>query len=445
MAQLRLAPAPAAAAPVSLGVANASGRCIAACTADGRLYLLDLQPGARAADADTFALTLMADGLPPRLLEQPWAALALLPPASGGGLLCAQAGSGRLLWCQHPVAALELGQPGAEAFLLGCHQDPITAISVSRCGSFALTADAGGTLRLWGLADGSELATAWGGSGSGPVSAACFLPDGAVATARGVLPLAGRQMPQALAGAPAVASAAGEAESRSASSLGQVAGMLCQLDSRLSSLAARARLQQQGGLDTVLPGAPQHPVAVAALAAPASYAAPGAELRQAPPPERPAVSEPAQIASQPASYLAAPALNSSLLRIQRAALLQQQAAAAAAAPPPLPEEQARAARQRAATAATTLPPGARLFGPLPPPDAPPTIKLSPSKQAALTGAKKRLDERWVAEHEELQPRLEQLWPPPWQRSAPAPLPLPPLAVPLPDGRQLAADFLGLRL
>lgn len=122
-----------------------------------------------------------------------------------------------------------------------------------------------------------------------------------------------------------------------------------------------------------------------------------------------------------------------------------QAAATAAAPPPLPADQAQAARQRAATAATTLPPSARLFGPLPPPHAPPASKISPSKQAALDGAKKQLDERWAAEQEELQPRLEHLWPPPWQRSAPQPLPLPPLAVPLPDGRKLAADFLGLRL
>lgn len=122
MAQLRLAPAPAARAQVSLGAADACGRCAAACTADGRLHVLAMQAGSSTADADTFALTLAADGVPPRALEQPWAALALLPPARGGGLLCAQAGSGRLLCCQHPVAALELGQPGAEAFLLGCHE-----------------------------------------------------------------------------------------------------------------------------------------------------------------------------------------------------------------------------------------------------------------------------------------------------------------------------------
>lgn len=105
----------------------------------------------------------------------------------------------------------------------------------------------------------------------------------------------------------------------------------------------------------------------------------------------------------------------------------------------------QAARRRAATAATTLLPSARLFGPLPPPAALPAIKLSPSKQAALECAKKRPDERWVVEHAELQPRLEQLWPPPWQRDTVAPVPLPPLAVPLPDGRRVAAEFLGLQL
>ncbi len=122
MAQLRLAPAPPARALVSLGVVDPCSRCAAACTADGRLHLLAVQAESSKIDADTFALTLMADGAPPKVLDQPWAALALLPPASGGALLCAQAGSGRLLCCQHPVAALELGQPGAEAFLLGCHQ-----------------------------------------------------------------------------------------------------------------------------------------------------------------------------------------------------------------------------------------------------------------------------------------------------------------------------------
>lgn len=51
----------------------------------------------------------------------------------------------------------------------------------------ALSADAGGALRLWGLADGAQLAAVWGGTGSGPVTSACFLCDGTVATARGSL------------------------------------------------------------------------------------------------------------------------------------------------------------------------------------------------------------------------------------------------------------------
>lgn len=51
----------------------------------------------------------------------------------------------------------------------------------------ALSADAGGALRLWGLADGAEEAAVWGGTGSGPVTAACSLHEGAFATARGSL------------------------------------------------------------------------------------------------------------------------------------------------------------------------------------------------------------------------------------------------------------------
>ena len=66
-------------------VADACGRCVAVGTGDGRLYLLTMQAGASTADADAFALTLISDGTPRKALEQPWAALALLPPASGGG------------------------------------------------------------------------------------------------------------------------------------------------------------------------------------------------------------------------------------------------------------------------------------------------------------------------------------------------------------------------
>ncbi|KAL4419630.1 hypothetical protein ABPG77_008571 [Micractinium sp. CCAP 211/92] len=153
----------------------------------------------------------------------------------------------------------------------------------------------------------------------------------------------------------------------------------------------------------------------------------------------------AQRAAELQSSLAVPSLNSSLLRLQQADALKQQAAATVAAPPPLPEEQMQAARQRAATAATTLPPGERIFGSLPPPSARTARKISASKQDALVSAQKQLNERWVAEQAELQPRLEQLWPPPWERTAPLPLPLPPLVVPLPDRRQLAAGLLGLQL
>lgn len=51
-------------------------------------------------------------------MTQPWAALCF-PPA-GDGLLFAQHGSGRLLFCQHP-AGLAPGQ-AADVFLLGSHE-----------------------------------------------------------------------------------------------------------------------------------------------------------------------------------------------------------------------------------------------------------------------------------------------------------------------------------
>lgn len=65
--------------------------------------------------------------------------------------------------------------------------EPISALAVSPCGSLALSADSGGGLKLWSLAGGAQLAAVWGGTGSGPVTAACFLPDVAIATARGGL------------------------------------------------------------------------------------------------------------------------------------------------------------------------------------------------------------------------------------------------------------------
>lgn len=121
-----------------------------------------------------------------------------------------------------------------------------------------------------------------------------------------------------------------------------------------------------------------------------------------------------------------------------------QAAKAAAAP--LAEEQLLAARQRAATAATTLPPGIRLYAALPPPQ-PAACQVSPSKAAALAGARKQLDPRWDEERRQLLPELEHLWMAAERlpgRPAPAELPVP-LPVPLPDQRRLTAGFLGLRL
>lgn len=63
-----------------------------------------------------------------------------------------------------------------------------------------------------------------------------------------------------------------------------------------------------------------------------------------------------------------------------------------------------------------------------------------SKEAALAGARKQLDRRWVAEQQELRPVP---WAPP---KPPPPLPgLLPIAVPLPSARDLVAGLLGLKL
>ena len=117
---------------------------------------------------------------------------------------------------------------------------------------------------------------------------------------------------------------------------------------------------------------------------------------------------------------------------------------------PLPEEQLATARRKAATAATTLPPSARLYTALPPPDADTgscsRSKVSSGKATALASARKHLDERWVVEQRELQPELGQLWVAAERLAQqPAPVALPQLHVPLPDPRLLVAGFLGLRM
>ena len=130
---------------------------------------------------------------------------------------------------------------------------------------------------------------------------------------------------------------------------------------------------------------------------------------------------------------------------------------AAAARAPLPEDQLEEVRRRAATAATTIPAREHIYSSLPPPAPPPPAgcltagstsgKVSPAKAAAPAGARKQLDGRWVAEQQELRPRLEDLWLP--AERVPQRTGLPdavlPLAVPLPDARQLAACYLGLSL
>lgn len=108
-------------------------------------------------------------------------------------------------------------------------------------------------------------------------------------------------------------------------------------------------------------------------------------------------------------------------------------------------EQQAEGRLKAANVAASVAPGARLYSALPPPAVPAANDWSVSAQraAALAGATKKVDPSWAAEQQELRPALLDVW------SQPVPelnrlhtLPAT-LAVPLPEPRQLAFQFLGL--
>ena len=165
---------------------TAAAAAAVACTADGLLRLLPLHTGGTStpgftssgsgsgSGSATYAVALLAPDQPSQQLSQPWAALGLLP--DGGGMLFAQRGSGRLLFCQ-PPQSLGPGQ-AAQIFQLGSHSAPITSIAISPCSSLALSGDAAGGLAVWGLGNGSQVAAVQGGSegltGSSIV-AACWL------------------------------------------------------------------------------------------------------------------------------------------------------------------------------------------------------------------------------------------------------------------------------
>lgn len=119
--------------------------------------------------------------------------------------------------------------------------------------------------------------------------------------------------------------------------------------------------------------------------------------------------------------------------------------AASAAVAPLAAEQQAEVRRKAATAAATVAPGARLYSALPPPPAPAAgdWPLSSRKAAALAGATKHVDPGWATEQQELRPALQDLWAPHLPDLQPLPTLPVPLAVPLPEARQLAFGFLGL--
>ena len=112
---------------------------VAAATADGLLRLLPLlqQPQAgistaaasmHSTDNASFAVMLSSPGGAPLQLARPWAAMCALP-APAAGLLFAQRGSGKLLFCQHP-AELEPGQ-AADVFLFGSHPGGVIDYNLS--------------------------------------------------------------------------------------------------------------------------------------------------------------------------------------------------------------------------------------------------------------------------------------------------------------------------
>lgn len=107
----------------------------AACTADGRLRLLpdDFAGGSTPAVSSwsSFELVLhtQGDAGPPAPLPVPWGALCPLPSASG--LLFAQRGCCRLLFCQHP-GALAPGQ-AVDVFLMGSHEGELATWAVACC------------------------------------------------------------------------------------------------------------------------------------------------------------------------------------------------------------------------------------------------------------------------------------------------------------------------
>ncbi len=85
-----------------------------AATADGLLRLLPLD----GAPPRAFAIQLEQGGQP-RMLMQPCAVLCSLP--GSGGLLLAQCGSGRLLFCP-PLGGLQGGSGPTDLFLFGTHE-----------------------------------------------------------------------------------------------------------------------------------------------------------------------------------------------------------------------------------------------------------------------------------------------------------------------------------
>lgn len=206
----------------------------------------------------------------------------------------------------------ELSSDDAEE---GLQEEPAPSSTGTRSGSMGLLAPH----------SLSRLLPAEAAAGPASEASSSSLSEAAAVRPRSVQPTAARSLLAGSSGAQAAPAAAG-ASVQSSSQLGQVAGMLCQLDSRLSRLAARAQQQRQDGLAEQRPGTGGVQAAVPAVAGPTPAAVASQPERLAAIAEPPRHGQPEVAATQaaPEASLAAPVLNSSLLRIQRAATLKRQ-------------------------------------------------------------------------------------------------------------------------
>ncbi len=101
-------------------------------------------------------------------LPRPIVALAWSPD----GVLLAQRGSGKILFCPHPASF----DSSAPIFLFGAMPGCATALACSPSGKLLASADSSGQLCIWGMAYGAQLASVTSAHAGG-VGALCFVGD----------------------------------------------------------------------------------------------------------------------------------------------------------------------------------------------------------------------------------------------------------------------------